>query len=168
MRKLLQLVFDVWTSNKAFDENRHRWSEVPRQPIDRADGETERTRGVPTDSSLAQQKAAGLKRDILPARKEVTTAESTADASLGVVNSPPRKPGVQPKNGQIRGSIDYAYLRGQVTIEQVLRRMGHFECPHGNKQLKGPCPFHGPAREGSRSFSVNPRKNVFRCLKSTM
>ena len=42
--------------------------------------------------------------------------------------------------------------------------MGHFDCLRGNTQLRGPCPLHGPAREASRSFSVNLRKNVFRCL----
>ena len=42
--------------------------------------------------------------------------------------------------------------------------MGHFECLRGNTQLKGPCPLHEPAREGSQTFSVNLRKNVFRCL----
>ena len=73
-------------------------------------------------------------------------------------------PKIDQRHGTGPGSIDYAYLRGQVTLEQVFRRMGHFECLRGDTQLKGPCPLHGPARGGSRSFSVNLRKNVFRCL----
>ncbi len=169
MRKLLQLAFGVWTRNEAFDENHHRWVEVPRQqPTDDVNERTNTTNGVPTEDRPAQQKAAGLKRDIIPARKEVTTAEPTVGALHETVNDQPTKQRVPPKidqrHGTGRGSIDYAYLRGQVTIEQVLRRMGHFECLRGNTQLKGPCPLHGPTREGSQSFSVNLRKNVFRCL----
>ena len=176
MRKLLQLVFGVWTSNKAFDENHHRWIEGPKQQqVEGADDKRDATRSGLAESSPAQQKAAGLTRDIVPARKEAGTdaqrwsaAESTVGRLDKAVKSRPRTQPVQPTNGQARsvprGSIDYAYLRGQVTIEQVLRRMGHFECLRRNTQLKGPCPLHGQTREGSRGFSVNLRKNVFRCL----
>lgn len=169
MRKLLQLVFGVWTSDRAFDENHHRWVEGPKQqPVDGVNEKRDATRSDAAEGHPAQQKAAGLKRDIIPARKEVTAAESTVGRLDKAVKSLPRTEPVQPTNGQARsvrrGSIDYAYLRGQVTIEQVLRRMGHFECLRGNIQLKGPCPLHGQAREGSQSFSVNLRKNVFRCL----
>ena len=60
----------------------------------------------------------------------------------------------------------FANTESDVVIRRYsdLRRMGHFECLRGNTQLKGPCPLHGPTREGSQSFSVNLRKNVFRCL----
>jgi transposase len=164
MRKLLQLVFGVWTSNKPFDENHFRWVEVPREPP--ADSESGKTDVTKIDPS--KEKAAGLKRDILPARKEVTAATCTVSTGSEKVNGQPSKQSVQPKNGQVhvasRGSIDYAYLRSQVTIEQVLRKIGHFEYLRGKTQLKGPCPLHGPVREGSQSFSVNLKKNVFRCL----
>jgi DNA primase len=58
-----------------------------------------------------------------------------------------------------------ATLRQQVTIEQVLRRLGHWDCLRGSTtQRRGPCPVHGSSHAGSRSFSVNLEKNVFRCF----
>ena len=48
-------------------------------------------------------------------------------------------------------------------MEEVLRRIGHFECLRGETQLSGPCPLHGPARERSTSFSVNLKKHAFNC-----
>jgi DNA primase len=63
------------------------------------------------------------------------------------------------------GSIDFAALRRQVTIEQVLRHLGHLDSLRGSgPQRRGPCPVHGSSRPGSRSFSVNFQKNVFRCF----
>ena len=63
-----------------------------------------------------------------------------------------------------RGSIDYAYVREQITIEQVLRRMGQFAQLRGRGvQLSGRCPFHESTREKSHSFSVHLEKNVFHC-----
>jgi DNA primase len=48
-----------------------------------------------------------------------------------------------------------------------LWNMAHFDRMSGGVQRTGPCPLHGPAREKSRSFSVNLEKNVFRCLNPT-
>ena len=61
--------------------------------------------------------------------------------------------------------IDFAKLRRQVTIERALKHLGHLHCLHGSTaQRRGPCPVHGPSHAGSRSFSVNLEKNVFRCF----
>jgi transposase InsO family protein len=61
--------------------------------------------------------------------------------------------------------IDFASLRRQVTIAQVLRHCGHLDALRGTgAQRRGPCPVHGPTHAGSRSFSVNLHKNVFRCF----
>ncbi|MCA9166217.1 MAG: hypothetical protein KDB23_01055 [Planctomycetales bacterium] len=46
----------------------------------------------------------------------------------------------------------------------MLRAIGRFECFKGHQQLRGPCPFHATKRPGSRSFSVNLCKDVYRCL----
>ncbi len=169
MRKLLQLVFGVWASNRPFDKDHFPWVEAPKEPSAKdADGKMNATEplGITTETQ-AKEKAAGLKRDILPARKEVTAAKSTIALPAGGVNSQQRNRPVQSKKrnslGTSRGSIDYAYLRQQVTMEEVLRRIGHFECLRGETQLNGPCPLHGPARERSTSFSVNLKKNVFNC-----
>jgi hypothetical protein len=41
----------------------------------------------------------------------------------------------------------------------VLRRIGNFDSLRGDVHRRGPCPFHEPAREKSRSFSVSLKKN---------
>jgi putative transposase len=61
--------------------------------------------------------------------------------------------------------IDFAALRRQVSMEQVLRHLGHWDCLRGSgAQRRGPCPVHGPSHAGSRSLSVNLESNVFRCF----
>ena len=63
--------------------------------------------------------------------------------------------------------IDFATLRRQVTMEQVLRHLGHLDCLRGwGAQRRGPCPVHGSSHAGSRSFSVNLKMNVFRCFSA--
>jgi len=63
------------------------------------------------------------------------------------------------------GKVDFAAVRSQVSMEQVLRRLGHFDRLHGSgDQRRGPCPVHGSGDDRSRSFSVNLKKNVFRCF----
>ncbi len=63
--------------------------------------------------------------------------------------------------------IDFATLRRQVTMEQVLRHLGHLDCLRGpGAQRRGPCPVHGSSHAGSRSFSVHLEKNVFRCFSA--
>ncbi len=146
MRKLLHQVFVVWTTNKPFDKNLRNW---------------ERTAEKSENSSEAQQKAAGLKREVIPVRKEVTAASSIIDDTSNSDNPPDDTLSARKeKNG---GSVDYAYLRSQITIEQVLRKMGKFDGLRGTTQLRGPCPFHQSDNTHSTSFSVNLKKNVFRC-----
>ena len=61
--------------------------------------------------------------------------------------------------------IDFAAVRRQISMEQVLRCLGHWDCLRGaGAQRRGPCPAHGSTHAGSRSFSVNLPKNVFRCF----
>ena len=63
--------------------------------------------------------------------------------------------------------IDFATLRRQVTMEQVLRHLGYLDrLRGGGAQRRGPCPVHGPTHAGSRSFSVHLEKNVFRCFSA--
>jgi putative transposase len=61
--------------------------------------------------------------------------------------------------------IDFAALRRQVTMEQVLGHLGHLSQLRGSgPQRRGPCPIHGSQRAASRSFSINLQKGVFRCF----
>ena len=67
-----------------------------------------------------------------------------------------------------RGSVNYAYLREQIDLEQVLRHLGYLDSLRGSAtQRTGPCPFHPAQRQGSRSFSVNLKKHLFRCCDPT-
>ena len=154
MRKLLHLVFAVWTTNQPFDKNHYPWQ-----------GPAEETASdQPAKPNGAQEKTAGPRRDVIPASKEVTAAESTVDGTADRVN--PVESGRE-SHGQTTaksGPIDYAYIREQITIEQVLRRMGHYAQLSGRGvQLSGHCPFHKSANEKSHCFSVNLEKNVFQC-----
>jgi hypothetical protein len=150
MRKLLHQVFAVWKTDKPFDKNRDRCESVNDQTLN------------DSLSDAAQEKAAGRKRDVIPARKAVTAANTNLPPASQTVNE---QTAPAEKNMHVRtnGTIDYAYLRSQITIEQVLRHMGHFEKLRGNRQLRGCCPFHQASNPKSRSFSVSLNKNVYRC-----
>src|SRR5260221_84135 len=70
-----------------------------------------------------------------------------------------------PPDAAKRPSVDFAFLREQVTISQVLNRLGLLERMHcRGPQLRGPCPIHGQPKDSSRSFSINVCKNIFRCF----
>jgi len=139
MRKLLHQVFGIWASDTPFDEGRSR-SPAKRQRADPADAAELKT-------------AAGHKRES-PQSKVVTAAESKIEPSSPPINTVQRG----------RGSIDYAYVREQVSMEQILSHLGQLDRlrRHGAEH-RGPCPFHGSTSERSQVFAVNLEKNVFHC-----
>jgi transposase len=141
MRKLLHLVFAVWKTGRPFDPQHYPWDRAARHQA-----------ATPAE----KQEAVGHKEDVPLERKVVTTASSKVKAAAAGVNAP---------EGRRRPQIDYAALRRQVTMEQVLSRLGWL--PHlktRGRQLRGPCPIHGQPSDGHRSFSVECDKNVFRCF----
>jgi hypothetical protein len=62
-------------------------------------------------------------------------------------------------------SIDFSELRASIAMSSVLDLLGFVPTERSGDQLRGPCPLHGSMSPDSRSFSVNPRKNSFRCFK---
>lgn len=155
MRKLLHLVFAVWKSNQPFDKNHYPWE----QPTAEATAET-----PADDEQAATKKAAGHKGDILPLRKVVTAADSKLAPESSTVNP---LPVVEKQTANLPAglSVDYSHLREQISIEQVLRHLGHFDLLRGSgPQRRGPCPIHGSSRATSRSFSVNLQRNIFQCF----
>ena len=71
-------------------------------------------------------------------------------------------------------SIDFRLLREQIQIEDLLRWMSWNPAERHGHQLRGPCPFCRLATDGrestgarshSRCFSVNARRNIFRCFR---
>ncbi len=141
MRKLLHQVFGVWASDQPYCES----AAMPRQV-------NFEIPSAPTDPPRAETTtAAGHTREACPQSTVVTAATGSVERSGPEVKNP-------------RGSIDYAFLREQITLEQVLKHLGYLDRFRGRStQRYGACPFHAAKREGSRSFSVNLKKHMFRC-----
>ena len=60
--------------------------------------------------------------------------------------------------------IDYAELRSRLRILDVLTQIGWQSTQGRGEQLRGPCPFCG-GPEVAPSFSVNTRRNIYRCFR---
>lgn len=152
MAKLLHLVHAVWTSGKPFDKQHYPWEQQPTTEAVPAG-----TESVPTGP--AQENTAGHKNS-LPEETKVVTA---ANSSVGTASSHV-KPAPSPATR--RPAVDYAYLREQISIEQILRHLGVLDQMRGpGSQRRGPCPIHGSQRSNSTTFSVNLAKNTFQCFK---
>jgi hypothetical protein len=152
MRKLLHLVFAVWKTNQPFDAHHFPWEaprDTPLSPPATANATT-------PAASTAKEKAVGHKRDV-PAEAVVTTASASVGPTSPPVNPPPATPTARPR-------VDFAFLREQITLEQVLRHLGLFEDLKGHApQLHGRCPLHEGDRR-SRTLSVHVEKSVFHCF----
>jgi len=152
MRKLLHQVYGVWASDQPYSEA----ASMPRQPETPVAAPFVPAASDVPASPTQTQAAAGHKRDN-PQRKVVTAAKLNVERIVEPV-----------KDSSAGGSIDYAYLREQITLEQVLSHLGYLDHLQGRgAQRYGPCPFHVAKRERSRSFSVNLKKHVFRCCDPT-
>jgi transposase len=155
MRKLLHLVFAIWKTGRPFDPQHYDWegktaaADMPLSP---------ETLGPSTE------KAAGHK-EAEPRREVVTAATRNVGPAVPMVKLPapatPAPPSAAPRSA---GRIDYAALRRQVTMDQVLSHLGWLDHLQGNSQRRGPCPIHGSATDHSRSFSVALDKQIFRCF----
>jgi transposase len=154
MRKLLHLVFAVWKTNRPFEEHHFPWE----QPCDTPASPPLPNSPLVPPPSTANETAVGHKRDI-PAKQVVTTATSSVAPPSPPVNPPVARPA--------RPRVDYAFLRQQITLEQVLRHLGLLEQLHGSgQQRRGPCPIHGHTTDRHHTFSVHLGKNVFQCFKA--
>jgi len=153
MCKLLHLVFAVWKTNRPFDENHYPWENpahtaVPASPAASSAGVTE----------SGNNKAEGHKRD-KPAEKVVTPAPSTIEPAPSAV-----KPDQPPAAARPR--VDFAFLRQQISLEQVLAHLGLLDQLRGSgPQRRGCCPVHSHPADRERTFSVHLGKNAFRCFQ---
>jgi transposase len=155
MRKLLHQVFGIWTSGKAYDpEYRKQADASANEPVDSSQPRPE------------EDKAAGRNQGTCPERKAVTATPSSVSSASAPVNSPEAN-AVELSDGveKANGSIDFAYVRSQITMERVLRHLGYFDRLRGKGlQRRGPCPIHGSKRARGRTFSVHLGKDVFQCF----
>jgi len=60
--------------------------------------------------------------------------------------------------------VDFAAVRSQVSMAQVLALLGFVAREKAGNQVRGPCPVHRSHSANSRSFSANLRKKAFRCF----
>ena len=60
--------------------------------------------------------------------------------------------------------IDFRTLRREVGLEAVLKLLDFVPLQRRGGQVRGACPLHEPKRRGSRSFSANLERNVYRCF----
>jgi transposase len=154
MRKLLHLVFAVWKTNRPFNEHHFPWE----QPSDTQASTPTPSQAAPSATPTSNEKAAGHKRE-LPAKQVVTTATPSLEPEPTPVNPTPAPA------TPARPRVDYAFLRRQTTLEQVLCHLGLFDRLHGSGlQRRGPCPIHDQAANHQHTFSVHLGKNVFQCF----
>jgi transposase len=160
MRKLLNQVFGIWTTGRPYDPNYGMAEEgVASSPADQAT--------TAEESATKQEEAAGRKTGISPQRKTVTATSSTIDSTPETVNQveTPTDFSSSVNDTPSHGSIDFPYLRSQITLERVLRHLGYFDrLRGGGHQRRGPCPVHGTKRSRGRTFSVHLGKNVHQCF----
>jgi DNA primase len=66
--------------------------------------------------------------------------------------------------GDLMPGINFATVRAQVSISQVLELLNFSPLSCREDQLRGPCPIHDSDLH-DRSFSVNLSKNTYRCFR---
>jgi transposase len=183
MRKLLHLAYAVWKTNRPFDAQHYAWeapgastpTTAPAGPATvgkdqtppgvvaasapfscNDNSERHAANGAPSPSPNAT--AVGHKRDV-PANEVVTTATAT------VAPTPPPVQPVPPAPRTVRPKVDFALLRQQITMEQVLRHLGLLDTLRGRGlQRRGPCPIHAQAGDTQPTFSAHLGKHIFQCF----
>jgi len=137
MRKLLHQVFHVWKKQQPFRP--HTVTATVAQQSK-----------MPTTKKPAKKMAVGPKVVNATSRKEVTTAKNSLTKGRASEN---------------RSRLDFARLRSQASLRQMLIRLNLFDSLRGDEhQLRGPCPLHRSKSPHSKSFSVNLDKNIYQCF----
>jgi transposase len=145
MRKLIHLVFAIWKTGRPFDPTHYPWENAGDQSAQTS-----------TQAPNKMQMAAGHNGGMPLTKPVITAAAISVKSRSTVVNRDERHK--HPR-------LDYAAIRQQITMTQVLDRLGCLKSLKGRRpQLRGPCPIHGQADDSRRSFSVHLDKQVFRCF----
>jgi transposase len=148
MRKLLHLVFAVWTSGKPFDPEHYPWARATEAAVP----DTE-----PDEESEVNEEWVGAAEEPTPGHKSEAPTRTvvTGAGAVTVADSP---------GGGQHLFIDFAHLKRQLPLGRVLDQLGI------SARLRGPgaqrrcaCPIHRGDGRG-RSFSVNLDENVFCCF----
>jgi transposase len=157
MQKLLHWVFAVWKTGNEFDPGHHA-GQSPKAPEPTETAEVMPTPEVPKEETPRSSKGAAGRKEQSSKRQAVTATSSNIGAATTPIKNAVSSPGEAPE------MIDFAAMREQVTLEQILTHLGHLGRLHGRTQRRGPCPIHGSTRPRSTSFSVNLDRNIFQCF----
>jgi hypothetical protein len=145
MRKLLHLVFAVWTTGQPFDPAHYPWERV----TDPVVPDPEPDEGSAVRVGAEEEPTPGHTSDV-PTQKVVTGAGAPS------VPDPPH-PDQHP-------FIDFTHLKGQLPLARVLDQLGLTARLRGaGVQRRCACPIHRGDGRG-RSFSANVEENVFCCF----
>jgi len=157
MRKLLHLAFAVWSSGKPFDPNHYPWEQ------DQAGDDPTPSSAQVTEPLPNENQAAGRTEQSSEGK-----AVTAATANVKPTSPPVNTPSSEADAATLTPLVDFAYLRGQVSMQQVLIHlglMGRMRRSAGRgDQFRGPCPIHDQHAQRSRCFSVNLGKNAFQCF----
>jgi len=118
---------------------------------------------VPDTEHRARTGSSSCSRPVAAERQAADWQQQTAN----LPKCPPGSPEAETKNSsrsRPRRAIDFAELRRQVTIAQVLEIISWKPCSRRGCQLRGPCPVHKSQRQKSRIFSVNLERNAYQCF----
>jgi DNA primase len=66
---------------------------------------------------------------------------------------------------KIMAGVDFDTLRSEITMEQVLNKIGFKPSSRSGDQWHGPCPVHGSSSPQGRSVSVNLKSGRYYCHK---
>jgi DNA primase len=61
--------------------------------------------------------------------------------------------------------IDFAALRRQLRLGQVLELLGFVPSARAGAQVRGPCPVHGSRTPRSRSFVAHLQRQCWQCFR---
>jgi hypothetical protein len=116
------------------------------------------------DVDSGNEKTAGHKPSVNSASKVVSAAIPSVNPNDSANKSASSKSD-RPAAPTATSSIDFAALRAQINMEQVLAHLGCLANLKGSgPQRRGPCPLHGASDSHKRTFSVHLGKKVFRCF----
>ena len=198
MTKLLRLVFAVWKTDRDFNPLHFPWEpsanacHLDHPEPATSDAATADPTSLEETATLGATKAGdegeSIAADAAAPAQEIAKAAghnepqssrdnvvTAATASLSVRTAADQHHPPSASCGSVadspqpfRGPLDFAALRRQVTLRQVLQHLGvlhRFRNSAGSApQLRGPCPLHKSRNERGRTLSVNLQRNIFRCF----
>ena len=152
VRKLLHLVYAVWKTNRPFDPQHYAWE---------ADSSAE----SPTPQKVAESPIAERAAETEVTSATVITVAAQAGPGKSIRSSTkdrlPARPG---RTSMASQSVDYPYLRQQLSIAAVLQLLNYPQSLiTGGTQVRGSCPLHADQRR-QPTFSVNLEKGIFQCF----